>query len=173
MVKSTEGSWGIRLAEGTARVAPLGEEAGEGAAADWSASIAVPEVTTSGSYLARCEGDFAGARLASADAGGPRREPVDGGTVPATRSNGAGAAVDRGADLARVDGHALGGQVGPELLLPALHLVAARGHGVADPAAGAAGHLAGRAPHLDDEGVGLEPGGSLLHRAPHLALRPQ
>ena len=50
---------------------------------------------------------------------------------------------------------ALGSQLGPQLVLTSLHLVAPGGDGVAHPPARAARRLAGRPADFDDEGVGL------------------
>ncbi len=70
--------------------------------------------------------------------------------------------------------HPLGGQLGPELLLPPLHLVPTRlatASRTRSPAR--AGHLAGRAAHLDHQGVGLEPGRGLVDGPTYPALGPQ
>src|ERR1700677_2944647 len=65
------------------------------------------------------------------------------------------------------------GELGPELLLVPLHLVATGPHRLADPVPRALGHLAGRPAHFHHQRIRLQPGRGLLHGAPDLALRPQ
>ena len=118
------------------------------------------------SYLPRWEGDFAEERLRRRGLRAVRDRLPD-----EDRSERWGAR--HCATAPRVGARSLGGQLGPQLLFPSQHLVAARLHGIPHTVTGTAGHLARRATHLDHEGVGLQSGRGLLDGAAHPALGPQ